>query len=183
MCKVRWNKGRPCWKIAKLFYFCHLKKLVRPEAFGPYYVHVVITQKRNMKSSCQWTRRNFTSSILLHRTLFLMNYIRISDSRRNVHGVQNRLRPRQSSVPIRAVTRDFFYSPNRPDRLSGQHSVTSFLPGCTATGEWSSLLTSIYCRRLEWVELYLYSPHTPSRRGKGIILLFFRTKISSSFVL
>ena len=25
-------------KIAKLFYFCHLKKVVRPEAFGPYYV-------------------------------------------------------------------------------------------------------------------------------------------------
>ena len=34
-----WNKGRLCWKIAKLFYFCHLKKLVRPQNFGPYYVH------------------------------------------------------------------------------------------------------------------------------------------------
>ena len=33
-----WNKGRLCWKIAKLFHFCHLKKLVRPETFGPYYV-------------------------------------------------------------------------------------------------------------------------------------------------
>ena len=33
-----WNKGRLCWKIAKLFYFCHLKELVRPETFGPYYV-------------------------------------------------------------------------------------------------------------------------------------------------
>ena len=32
------NKGRLCWKIAMLFYFCHLKKLVRPETFGPYYV-------------------------------------------------------------------------------------------------------------------------------------------------
>ena len=38
--KVCWNKGRPCWKIAKLFYFCHLKKLVSPETFGPYYVYV-----------------------------------------------------------------------------------------------------------------------------------------------
>ena len=28
-------------KPAKLFYFCHLKKLVRPEPFGPYYVHTV----------------------------------------------------------------------------------------------------------------------------------------------
>ena len=28
-----WNKGRLCWKIAKLFYFCHLKKVVRPETF------------------------------------------------------------------------------------------------------------------------------------------------------
>ena len=25
--------------MAKLFYFCHLKKLVRPETFGPYYVY------------------------------------------------------------------------------------------------------------------------------------------------
>ena len=38
MWKVCWNKGRLCWKIAKLFYFCHLKKLVRPETFGPYHV-------------------------------------------------------------------------------------------------------------------------------------------------
>ena len=38
MWKVCWNKGRLCWKITKLFYFCHLKKLVRPETFGPYYV-------------------------------------------------------------------------------------------------------------------------------------------------
>ena len=38
MWKVCWNKGRLCWKIAKLFYFCHLKMLVRPETFGPHYV-------------------------------------------------------------------------------------------------------------------------------------------------
>ena len=37
-----WDKGRLCWKIAKLFYFCHLKKLARPETFGPYYVILVI---------------------------------------------------------------------------------------------------------------------------------------------
>ena len=42
MWKVCWNKGRLCWKIAKLFYFCRLKKLVRPETFGPYYVCDVI---------------------------------------------------------------------------------------------------------------------------------------------
>ena len=40
--KVCWNKGRLCWKIAKLFYFCHLKKLVRPETFGPYHVHYTV---------------------------------------------------------------------------------------------------------------------------------------------
>ena len=39
-----WNKGRLCWKTAKLFYFCHLKKLVRPETFGLYYVSVEETQ-------------------------------------------------------------------------------------------------------------------------------------------
>ena len=37
-----WNEGRLCWKIAKLFYFCHLKKLVRPETFGLYYVPKVV---------------------------------------------------------------------------------------------------------------------------------------------
>ena len=45
MWKVCWNKGRLCWKIAKLFYFCHLKKLVRPETFGPYYVCTHNTQE------------------------------------------------------------------------------------------------------------------------------------------
>ena len=47
-----WNKGRLCWKIAKLFYFCHLKKLVRPETFGPYYACGVIL------STCVLTRRS-----------------------------------------------------------------------------------------------------------------------------
>ena len=42
MWKVCWNKGRLCWKIAKLLYFCRLKELVRPETFGPYYVHIYI---------------------------------------------------------------------------------------------------------------------------------------------
>ena len=35
-------KGDYVWKIAKLFYLCHLKKLVRPETFGPYYVDKLI---------------------------------------------------------------------------------------------------------------------------------------------
>jgi hypothetical protein len=26
------------WKIAKLFHFCHLETLVRPETFGPYFI-------------------------------------------------------------------------------------------------------------------------------------------------
>ena len=33
-------------KIAKLFYFYHLKKLVRPETFGPYYVQEFPEQTR-----------------------------------------------------------------------------------------------------------------------------------------
>ena len=37
-----WNKGRLYWKIAKLFYFCHLKNLVRPETFGPTLVHELL---------------------------------------------------------------------------------------------------------------------------------------------
>ena len=31
-------------KIAKLFYFCHLKELVRPETFEPYYVSMVANE-------------------------------------------------------------------------------------------------------------------------------------------
>ena len=41
-------KGRLCWKIAKLFYFCHLKKLVRPETFGPYYVYRCVRCKAGL---------------------------------------------------------------------------------------------------------------------------------------
>jgi len=40
----------------------------------------------------------------------------------------------------------------------------SFLGG-KATGAWSWRLTSNYCRGQEWVELYLHSPNTYSRRG------------------
>ena len=39
MWKVCWSKGRLYWKIAKLFHFCHLSKLVRPETYGPYHVY------------------------------------------------------------------------------------------------------------------------------------------------
>ena len=45
-----WNKGRLCWKIAKLFCFCHLKKMVRPETFGPYYVRRVIVLSKTVYS-------------------------------------------------------------------------------------------------------------------------------------
>ena len=48
-----WNKGRLCWKTAKLFYFCHLKRLVRPETFGPYHV-------------CQTTWRHITYKNLIN---------------------------------------------------------------------------------------------------------------------
>ena len=53
-----WNKGRLCWKIAKLFYFCHLKKLVKPETFGPYYVvHVPLNAGNPLHSwVCCWSR-------------------------------------------------------------------------------------------------------------------------------
>ena len=54
-----WNKGRLCWKIAKLFYFCHLKKLVRPETVGPYYVY------NNMHSQ---TRQNYKTDRATHTT-------------------------------------------------------------------------------------------------------------------
>ena len=40
ICIVTSSQMWKVWIIAKLFYFCHLKKLVRLETFGPYYVYV-----------------------------------------------------------------------------------------------------------------------------------------------
>ena len=39
MYQYEMNKGRLYLKIAKLFCFCHFKKLVRPETFGPYHLY------------------------------------------------------------------------------------------------------------------------------------------------
>ena len=59
MWKVCWNKGRLCWKIAKLFYFCHLKKLVRPETFGPYHVSLAdVCTCQNCRISPRLARRS-----------------------------------------------------------------------------------------------------------------------------
>ena len=35
-----WNKGRLCWKITKLFYFCPLKSWSGRKLFGPYHLTV-----------------------------------------------------------------------------------------------------------------------------------------------
>jgi hypothetical protein len=51
---VCWNKGRLCWKIAKLFYFCHLKKLVRPENFGSYYVRLYGQKGVKFPTALNW---------------------------------------------------------------------------------------------------------------------------------
>ena len=74
--KVCWNRGRLCWKIAKLFYFCHLKKLVRPETFGPYYVHHISTLPcREIK---EWSQ--LTSIFYLH-----LSWHRHSNQKNSVH--------------------------------------------------------------------------------------------------
>jgi hypothetical protein len=39
--------------------------------------------------------------------------------------------------------------------------------GSGAGGTWTCPLNSIQCRDKLWVELYLYSPYTPSWRGQG----------------
>ena len=58
-----WNKGRLCWKIAKLFYFCHLKKLVRPETSGPYHVSQSLRDDGLISTvySVHWTAVGFFS--------------------------------------------------------------------------------------------------------------------------
>ena len=50
-------------KIAKLFYFCHLKKLVRPETVGPYYVSTI----RSLNS----TPRCFDQQVIIFRDTVL----------------------------------------------------------------------------------------------------------------
>ena len=55
MWKVCWNKGRLYWKMAKLFYFCHLKKLVRPETFGPYHVCYLWRTSQPSQLRLRWT--------------------------------------------------------------------------------------------------------------------------------
>ena len=53
-----WNKGRLRWKIAKLFYFCHLKKLVRPETFGTYCIYIqFLPYRRHILCNSQMTTR------------------------------------------------------------------------------------------------------------------------------
>ena len=75
-----WNKGRLCWNIAKLFYFCHLKKLVRPESFGPYYVllqqilravpmHVNTTSSSSLYRWAYSLRHSWFHPLLLTRVL------------------------------------------------------------------------------------------------------------------
>ena len=39
-------------KNRKLFYFCYLKKLVRPETFGPYYVDAAYSVLRGEHLNC-----------------------------------------------------------------------------------------------------------------------------------
>ena len=74
-------KGGLCWKIAKFFYFCHLKKLVRPETFGPYYVFINLftilvntikfqTAQNNFNTCCTYvTQGNTVKTQTAHRNL------------------------------------------------------------------------------------------------------------------
>ena len=72
-----WNEGRLCWKIAKLFYFCHLKKLVRPETFGTYYV----------RTFHMWTSQNRTESAQLDPFVHTTHCCKFSAPRHvNMHG-------------------------------------------------------------------------------------------------
>ena len=54
MWKVCWSKGRLYCKIAKLFHFCHLSKLVRPETYGPYHVSHSFSENLKPASPCHY---------------------------------------------------------------------------------------------------------------------------------
>ena len=60
-----WNKGRLCWKIAKLYYFCHLKKLVRPETFGPYYVYSAVRRFSTLRRRNMQKQRRLSHKVLI----------------------------------------------------------------------------------------------------------------------
>ena len=65
-----WNKGRLYWKIAKLFYFCHIKKLVRPETFGPTLVHYYLLFTTKI-SILETNSKEDTNHQLIHTTGYL----------------------------------------------------------------------------------------------------------------
>ena len=80
-----WNKGRLCWKIAKLFDFCHLKKLVRPETFGPYHVYYETHVHQRIRNSlllvCILSQKN---PIRIPRDIFLAHLLLKKDTTRGL---------------------------------------------------------------------------------------------------
>jgi hypothetical protein len=61
-----WNKGRLFWKIAKLFYFYHLKKLVRPEILDPtsYIINDKIVEQKLLNTKLQ----RLSEKLIIRRT-------------------------------------------------------------------------------------------------------------------
>ena len=66
-----WNKGRLHWKIANLFYLCHLERLVRPETFGPTLVH---KDKITFASSFLYPRLDCDFKSLSLRNIYICIY-------------------------------------------------------------------------------------------------------------
>ena len=91
-----WNKGRLCWKTAKLFYFCHLKKLVRPETFGPYYVCRLATES----SQISMQRRPVVISLdKICRIVNLTTQIRKMSTRCYIHNALQDFTAAQTFLP------------------------------------------------------------------------------------
>ena len=65
-------KGDYVEKIVKLFYICHLKKLVRPETFGPYYVRISfqLKPKLGQLEHAFWLRSIERSFKAVFQTMF-----------------------------------------------------------------------------------------------------------------
>ena len=63
-------KGGLCWKIAKLFYFCRLKKLVRPETYGPYHVF------KNVKNISDTEYGHFSDKFINSFKIYSKNTLR-----------------------------------------------------------------------------------------------------------
>ena len=167
---VCWNKGRLCWKIAKLFYFCHLKKLVRPETFGPYYVQmdlasVMIWKETTRCVNFSWVSYSRCHCVFTISEIIIPGYVPIGSCLRGA-GMGGGGQPLNSGLSKKKYTRNNIPSVISLLKLRGYfiiyHQVEhSEILRFAHTYVWSVFTTeseSVYCAlRTEYLNtIYIY---------------------------